>query len=311
MRGPPHDGGGESQVSQRQDILKRRKAVGNIRTVTRTMQFIASSRLAQAQRLAQSSQSYTRGLAETVGSLIARNGEALEHALLSPGPADAPVLLIVLSSNRGLCGGFNNNVAARAKRRREQLIESGQEVHLCTIGRKVSAAFRREGIIPDADYDTFDSLPARPVVRRLMDRFLVGFAEGHYSAIEIVYPQFASAGQQHPVIAPLVPITDLPEPHTPAGFLETPGELELEPSLDEILERLIPEMVHTHAWQCFADALAGEHAQRYRAMQQANDNAEEMTKELTLKANTLRQGQITTELSEIVGGRAGLEAAQE
>jgi F-type H+-transporting ATPase subunit gamma len=298
-------------VSQRQDILKRRKAVGNIHTVTRTMQFVASSRFAQSQRLATQSHAYTTKLAETVGSLLERNGGSVKHALLTPVNPDAPVTLVSLSSNRGLCGAYNNNVVAMTRHRREQLIDAGREVHLWTVGRKVSNAFRREGIIPDADYDTFDSLPKREVVDRVTQRLVESFLKGECSAVEIVYTQFLSPSQQHPSVAAIVPMVELPHSDIPSGLLGNPGAFELVGGSEMILDRLIPEMVRTHVWQCFADALASEHAQRYRAMQQANDNAEDMTKELTLKANVLRQGQITTELSEIVGGRMGLESAED
>jgi len=275
------------------------------------MQFVASSRFAQAQKLATQSRTYVSKLSETVGSLLARNGKTVKHPLLQAPNPDAPIILAGLCSNRGLCGAYNNNVIALTQHRRDQLIDAGREVDLWTVGRKVSNAFRREGVIPNADYDTFDSLPKREVVRRVTERFLGAFLDGKCSDVEIIYTQFRSPAHQRAVIATMLPIRDLPHSHTPAGLLETPGKFELVGGAAVILDRLIPELLHAHVWQCFADALASEHAQRYRAMQQANDNAEEMTRDLTLKANALRQDQITTELSEIVGGRMGLEDRQE
>jgi F-type H+-transporting ATPase subunit gamma len=312
MCGPVQDQEEEDDlVSQRHDILKRRKAVGNIHTVTRTMQFVASSRFAQAQKLATQSRRYMTKLSETVGSLLGRNGRTVRHPLLQAPNPDAPVILVGLSSNRGLCGAYNNHVTAMTQHRRQQLLDAGCEVDLWTVGRKISIAFRREGLIPNADYDTFDSLPKRQVARRVTERFVRAFLDGKCSNIEIVYTQFWSPADQRVAIATMLPIGDVPHSHPPAGLLETPGEFEFVGGATLILERLIPELLRAHVWQCFADALASEHAQRYRAMQQANDNAEEMTRNLTLRANALRQEQITTELSEIVGGRMGLEDRQE
>jgi F-type H+-transporting ATPase subunit gamma len=289
-------------MAQVREIIKHRDTVSNIHTVTKTMELIASSRFRQCRHEVQQARRYTQELTATARSLQTRNDlAAADHPLATVVDADAPVLLIVLSSNRGLCGAYNNALLALAMRRWEQLCAAGA-ARLCTVGRRGSEYFRRRGITPDADYDQFESIPKRWAVERFIGNEVEHFCKGGYSAVEMVYTQFITSSRHHPAVAELLPLV------APAHQGDLPGDaFEVHHSSEALIESLLPTLLKARAWEMFIEALASEHAQRNQAMQQATDSADDMMKDLTRQANRLRQSRITTELIEVVSGRVGMD----
>jgi F-type H+-transporting ATPase subunit gamma len=291
-------------MSQVREIIKHRNAVGNIHTVTKTMELIASSRFRQCRQHVQQARRYTQQLIATAAALAARNDlSGLQHPLATVKDPEAPVLLIVLSSNRGLCGAYNNTLLAMAARRWEQLVEAGP-ARLCTVGRRGSEYFRRRGIKPDADYDQFDSIPKRWAVERFIASETAHFCAGGYSAVEVAYTEFISSSHQHPAVARLLPLVTPSESGETSAAADDAFEIHLSPSL--MFDQLLSTLLDARAWEIFIESLASEHAQRNQAMQQATSSANDMMKDLTRQANRLRQSRITTELIEVVSGRGSM-----
>ncbi len=292
-------------MAQVREIIKHRNAVSNIHTVTKTMELIASSRFRQCRQFVRQSRRYTQELLSTAEALVAGNKLShLNHRLMTVTDPQAPVLLIVLSSNRGLCGSYNHALLEMALRRRRQLCDAGP-VRLCTVGRRGSEFFRRRGIVPDADYDQFESVPKRWAVERFIGNEVEHFCSGGYSGVEVVYTQFITSARQHPAVARLLPLVVMDDTDMPAGNF-----FEVHPRADELVDMLLPTLLKARAWEFFVEALASEHAQRNQAMQQASDSADDMMKDLTRQANRMRQSRITTELIEVVSGRSGLDGEE-
>jgi F-type H+-transporting ATPase subunit gamma len=146
--------------------------------------------------------------------------------------------------------------------------------------------------------------PDFAAVGELADEFLAAYQDGRIGGLEVGYMQFVSPGRQSPSIAPLLPLSDVREASPQHAEADEPVRYDLMPSAHEILERLLPATVRLRLYQCFLDAAVGEQIARITAMRAANKNADEMIHDLTLRYNRLRQSQITTELAEILGGRA-------
>ena len=203
-------------------------------------------------------------------------------------------LIIVITSNRGLCGGYNANIIRLAK---EQVDESTDVV---MFGKKGGSAFRFAGVpVKELRVDLADS-PEFSFASELADAIMEEYEAGMYKEVSLVYSRFISAGTQKPVVEKLLPLS--------AG--ESAGEYGVEPifspNREQLLITLVPRIVRLTIYKMMLDALASEHLARQLAMNSASDNASDMVRSLTLSYNRARQAQITTELSEIVGGAEAL-----
>ncbi len=297
-------------MAKTRNILKRVRAVGNIRTVTRAMQMVATARFKVVHDHVTAFSPFSTHLQQMVADLVIRAaaGEKLSHPLLVPQTGVRRDVLLVITSNRGLCGSYNSSVLKLAMNRLAQLRAANYDVLLHAVGGRGARYLRFRKIDVDREYLDFGDLPEYSRIAALGDEMMSRFLGGKISGLEVAYMQFISGGQQKPVIAKLLPLEDLPQSSqaesdpsllAPCDFLPSPGR---------ILRRLLPNTVRLKLYQCFLDAAAAEQLMRRVAMQAATDNADEMTHDLRRIANRLRQMQITTELSEIIGGRAGLEA---
>jgi len=301
-------------MAKARNILKRAKAVKTIRSVTKTMEMVSTARFKRMYNRALAARPYTQRLCDLVAELIARGGPGqLKHPLLSPATGPRCDVLLVLTGNRGLCGSYNHAVIKVATERMKGIAQEAYQVCLRVVGRKGIQYFRHGGRPMDKEYTDFEPKtavtgPDYQKVSDLADSLMTDFLAGKVSGLEVAYTQLISAGRYMPVIAQVLPITQWT---APAGPSPRPGPttppFEMMPSAPEILDKLLPMTVRLRLYQCFLDAAVTEQISRMTAMRAATESADDMIHSLTLRYNHLRQAQITTELAEIIGGRAGIE----
>ena len=297
-------------MAQIREIKKRIKAVRNIRRITNTMQMIATARFKSALDRALATKPYTQKVRELVGELAANAGGASHYLFDSPDPSPQRELVLVLTSDRGLCGAYNSNVLRTALAHLKSI--SGQ-IQLEVVGKKGTAFFRFAGYEIGRHHTQFGEKPSYAAVEALAERFMAEFKEKRYDRISIAYMKFLSAGKQAPVVEPLLPLTPpATGEETPAGTGRAGGvstatvEYEFSPDAESLLSELLPITVKTALYQAFNDAVVSEHVARMVAMKAATDNAGKLVKVLRRNYNRARQAQITTELNEIIGGAASL-----
>jgi len=291
-------------MANRRVLVKRRKAVRNIRKITRTMQLIATARFQAAFNRAVATRPYTEKLAELVADL-SRAAGSVEHPLLATHDDVPHSALVVLTSDRGLAGGYNANVLRTAighlEQQRTREIETG--VHM--VGKKGIGYFRflrrpiAEQITGIGDRVRFEQV--EPLANALMDRFM----RGEIASVHVAYMKFLSAGVQRPVVVQLLPLAPAAgeAKATPAG---RQVEYEFSPDPQQLLDELLPATVRVRLFQAFTDAAVSEQVARMVAMKAATDAAADMIKSLSREYNRARQTQITMELLDIVGGSNAL-----
>lgn len=275
-------------------IVKRRKAVRNIRKITQTMQLIATARYQRCLQRALAGKPYTEQISAMIATLAASGG--IEHPLLEARPQADTGLLLILTSNRGLCGAYNANVLRTALEHDQALRAEGLAVRLEVVGKKGAAYLRfLRRAVAETVTDIEDRVPFARVAQ-MADRYMAAYTRGELRRVDVAYMRFLSVGTQRPVVEPLLPIRP-PQDAPPAA-----REFELRPSAAHLLDRLLPQAVRTRLYQYFNDAIVSEQVARMVAMKAATDAASEMIKYLTRRYNRARQTQITLELADIVGG---------
>ena len=296
-------------MGKTREIKKRIKAVANIRRITKTMQMIATSKFSKAQQRALASKPYSRGIFELVTELAASARDTAHPLIRGPRGVQegAGHLTLVLTSDRGLCGPYNGTILRTAMAHLRSLPEQGP---IELVGRK-GAGFFRFSRMPVARHHTqFGDTPAYEDVQRLAQDYMDRFVGGQITGVSVVYMRYISAGRQSPEVLTLLPLkagADMTGPVDPGTQIERGAVYEFSPSVEELLDDLLPEAVKVTLCQCFSDAVVSEHVARMIAMKAATDNAGKMGKALTRQYNRARQAQITTELTEIISGAAALE----
>ncbi len=290
-------------MANRRVLVKRRKAVRNIRKITRTMQLIATARFQAAHNRATAGKPYTEKLTQLVNDL-SQATEGLEHPLMESQADAGPQAVVILTSNRGLCGGYNANVLRVAREFIAERETEGLAVEATMVGKKGIGYFRFLGraMVPAAtdigDMPRFDQV--EPLANSLMERFTAG----EIASLHVVYMQYISAGRQRPVVERILPLTrELTEGEQDT---RTQVDYEFSPEPEKILDELLPAAVRVRFYQCFTDAAVSEQIARMVAMKAATEGAEDMIKRLTQQYNRARQTQITMELLDIVGGANAL-----
>ena len=287
-------------------IVKRRKSVRNVRKITRTMQLIATARFQAAFNRATASKPYTQKLAELVAALT-RSASGVTHELMHPREDTTRSALVAITSNRGLCGGYNANVLRTVLDHLRLLEADAVETDVHMVGKKGINYFRflrrkiAQEVIDLGDSPRFDQV--EPIANGLMGRF----ARGEIASAYIAYMRFHSVGQQRPAILKLLPLDSTPaEEKSQSAEPARTVEFEFSPKPAELLADLLPATVRIRLFQCFMDAAVSEHISRMVAMKAATDAAGDMNTRLTRQYNRARQTQITMELLDIVGGANAL-----
>ncbi len=286
-------------------IVKRRKAVRNIHKITRTMQLIATARFQRAHKRVLAGKPYVTRIRHLVAQLA--DGVNLDHPLLRTNPDSAPDLLLVLTSSRGLCGGYNSNVLRAAIRRIDSLQAEGRQVHVHMIGRKGVQYFKFLGRPVEEAHVEFGERPTYAQVTQLAEKFMEQYAAGQVRSVSAVFMHFLSTGSQTPGVVPILPM-EPPRQLEEAIGAHRPVEWEFSPDPVSILADLLPEAVKVSLFQSFLEAITSEQVARMVAMKAATDAANDMIKLLSLRYNRARQTQITLELLDIVGGANALQS---
>lgn len=306
------------------EIRGRIKAVSNIKRITRTMQMIATARFQASQRRAAAAKPYTRKIAELVGELaraasqpafggdnedgVAEASKAVSHPLLSPPETKVGrELVLVITSNRGLCGGYNGNILRTATHYLNQAREAGTQVDLEVVGRKGAAFFKFNAIVVDTHHKHFGDSAVFEDVQNLAEGFMADFAQGKYDKISVISMAFESMSRQSPHVLQLLPMKDPTADWSEEQKASAVSvEYEYSPDPAVLLAELLPVTVKTQLFQCFNEAEVSEQIARMVAMKAATDNANQMGKDLTRAYNRARQGAITTELTEVISGAMAL-----
>jgi F-type H+-transporting ATPase subunit gamma len=289
-------------MANRRLLVKRRKATRNIRKITRTMQLIATARFQAAYNRATASKPYTAKLAELVGNL-ARAARGLDHPLMREPEGVPREAMVLLTSDRGLCGGYNANVMRRAMEHLDARAAEGVETDVSMVGKKGAAFFEFNGretaetVTGVGDKPRFEDV--EPLANRLMD----DYTSGRVAAVWVAYMKFISTGRQEAIVEKVLPLSyEIEDGEESAGEVD----YEFTPSPGEILDELLPATVRVRIFQAFTDAAVSEQVARMVAMKAATDAAEDMIKRLTREYNRARQTQVTMELLDIVGGANAL-----
>jgi F-type H+-transporting ATPase subunit gamma len=283
---------------------KRRKSIRNIRKITRTMELISTARFKRAMDRALAATAYTRRITALVGHL-AHSGLEVTHPLLLPRPESRRVALLVLTGNRGLCGGYNSAVLRLAYPRYHELQQTVPETRLEVSGKRGISAFRFHKMRTDEQYVHFEDKPAFAEVELLANRYIEAFQAGQLDRLDVAYTKFESLSRQYATVETLLPLASLEgaeEDNGPASE----RQYEFLPSAASILDEVVPTSFKVRLFKCFLDAGVSEQIARMVAMKAATENADEMVGHLSMAYNRARQGQITGELLEIIGGAEAL-----
>jgi len=288
--------------AQLRDTERRIKSVEATKKITRAMELIAASRIPKAQARVQGSQPYTRKLIEVIENVGAAGAGG--HRLLERRDRRT-VGAVVVSSDRGLAGAYASNIIRMAEARVHELQKAGQDVVMYVVGRKAQAYFRYRDHQIEQSYLGVTDTPGYGDARALANRVMEDYARERVDVVEAFYTRFQSAMTQAPTHLEILPISP---PEREEGEAETSVSYEFEPSPEEILDRLLPRYVEAAVFNILLEASASEHSARRRAMKAATDNAEELIRVLSIQRNRARQAEITTAITEIVGGAEALSA---
>lgn len=296
-------------MANRRAIVKRRKAVRNIKKITRTMQLIATARFQVAMNRAIASRPYVDKLAEMVADLSRATGE-LSHPLMESHGGEGRSALVVLTSNRGFCGGYNANVLRTAFEHLDARHREGIETDVHVVGKKGITGFRFRGRDVDEKTTDIEDKPPFERVEPIAQRLIDGFLDGEYASVWVAYMRFHSVGKQTPELVQLLPLApegvEAEAEATAAAERGTVPQYEFHPSPEELLDRLLPASVRMRMFQAFLDASVSEQIARMTAMKAATEAADDMIGRLTQQYNRARQTHITMELLDIVGGANAL-----
>jgi len=284
------------------DIRRRIGSVKNTRKITRAMKLVASAKLKRAKDAAMAAQPYQQTLQRVLGRVVTAVDD-VQHPLLNTPSSDNNILVVYIATDRGLCGGFNNQLQKHTLRQIRQLEAAGKTVHLAVFGKKGNGFFKaRELHIQDSTVDItpeqFDQLSTD-----LTDRLAREFGDGTYDRVYLAYSTFVSTMTQTPGFHQILPMTLQDSDDDAAGG---GGDYLFEPEAQGILDDLLPRALRTTLFQAFLDKEAGEQAARMQAMDSATRNAGDLIDKLTLKYNRARQAAITKELIEIISGAQAL-----
>ena len=279
-------------------IRKRIGSVKNTQQITKAMKMVAAAKLRRAQEAAQAARPYAEKLAELPRTVAARAGD-VQHPLLATREVERTIDVIVITSDRGLCGGYNFNLIRKA----EALIAEhhGAAVRLTAIGNKAFVHFRKRPVGVAEEHTHLAAGPDHALALALAARVARDFAAGVTDGAYLVYSQFRSAISQVPTVEQILPVV------SPSAEDVPQTDYIYEPDAATLLDRLLRQYITTSIDRAFLESIASEHGARMTAMENATSNASEMIDRLTLDMNRARQAAITTELMEIVSGAEALK----
>ncbi|MBU8897985.1 ATP synthase F1 subunit gamma [Corallococcus sp. H22C18031201] len=288
------------------DIRKRIRSVKNTRQITKAMKMVSAAKLRKAQDAILAARPYAQTLDQIISDLAARAAdEGLAHPLLTPRPVRR-VELVVLTSDRGLAGGFNSNITRRANR---FLYENTalEKIQISTVGRKGNDFFRTRGLTIRKDFGGLYQRLSYRAAADVAEELVASYVNGEVDQVIVVFNEFISAINQKVTMMQLLPLQTF-GPQVPA---EAQGpalvDFKYEPDRQAVLDRLVPQAVNIKLYRALLESVASEHGARMSAMENATSNATDMINSYTLVYNRTRQAVITKELMEIVSGAEALK----
>jgi len=297
-------------MASAKDLKKKIQSISNTKKITRTMEMVSAAKAKQTQGRVEANTPYSRKLAELLDGLCA--GGKLEHPLLEQRDKVENVAVLVISANRGLCGGYNTNVLNRAEKWILAEREAGRGVETSVIGKKGIARFKFRKVDVATKYTNFDDRPTFQQADALAQAYMERFRKGEFDQVWVVSMRYHSAATQKPEITQLLPIIPpAPDPAKGTGPSEGGGaaggaDFIFEPSPEEILRTLLPFAVSQLVYRLLLEAAVSEQIARRLAMKLATDNASELIKLYTRRYNRQRQAGITQQIMEIVAGADAL-----
>lgn len=288
-------------------IVKRRKGVSNIRKITRTMQLIATAKFSQAFNRATATKPYTEKISELVAQL-SRVAKDVKHPLLEVNDESKRAILLVLTANRGFCGGYNAGVLRLAWAEMGRMRESGMKCDLEVSGKKGISYMRFLKQPMAHTFTKFEDKPKFDEVEQIANRYISEYTEKKVDWVGVAYSRFVSTAVQTATVAQLLPLKqEAIAEESAVPTRESEVQYEFSPEPDKLMSELLPTTVKVRLFQCFTDAAVSEQVARMVAMKSATDAASDMIKSLTTQYNRARQTQITLELLDIVGGAEALK----
>ena len=292
--------------AQLRAVRRRIATVKSTAKITKAQELIASSRIIKAQQRARAAEPYAREITAAVEAVVSRSAN-ISHPLTTEPQSPARAAVLILTSDRGFCGGFNASVLREAQSLNANLSERRIVPVPFVSGRKGVGWHKFRERVMAGQWSGFSDTPrhanATQITNALLEAFAGDAADGGVDEIYIVYTEFVSMLTQRPVIHRLLPLTITEVEDRPAGPIPI---YEFEPSPQQVLDALLPWYVESRVFHALLDSAAAEIAARRRAMKSATDNANELLEKLTRDANKARQAEITQEISEIVGGANAL-----
>ena len=292
-------------MANTREILKRKLSVANICKITRTMEMVATSRFKKAHDKTVGLRCYTDNIIYLVNSLVDKSSEEDCH-LLRTNESKRRIVL-VFSSNRGLCGSYNSSLLRLAESHYNKVKASGNQVDLHVIGKKGVSFFNFIKITPKKIYQGIDEKTTFAQIEAIANNLIELYLNKQIGGVDIVYTCFDSSSMFYPKRVRLLPFKNVESKITRENADRNNGIYEFSPSPEVILQELVPTAIRTQLFQCFCDSITSEQMSRMRSMKAATDNAQSMINDLTRLYNKARQGQITNDLMDIVGGAEALK----
>ena len=286
-------------MSRLREIQSRVQSVKNTKQITRAMKMISAVKLRKAQERILKLRAYADGILSTMADVA--ESQRVEHPLLKKNQEVKKPLLVVLSSDRGLCGSFNYNVCRKA----ESFLKENKHYDSYFIGQKAVDYFKFRGIRPIDQMTGLDREISFPLAARVSQFLLTAFMNGNYDSISLVYQVFHSAVVQKVKVESFLPI-DLSQAHWENSLFSKDLIFETKPQ--ELVEVLIRKHFSTQIYRCMCESLASEHGARMCSMENATKNAGDILNQLQLQFNKMRQSAITTELIEVTSGAEAMNA---
>jgi F-type H+-transporting ATPase subunit gamma len=290
-------------------IRKRISTVKNTRKITRAMKLVAAARLRKAQENIQALRPYALQTIDIISSLAARASEgdgSAPHPLLERREPKR-VMLVIITSDRGLAGAFNSGISKAAFKHYQQLVAEGKSVIVAAVGRKGSDYFRRRGVTISHSLGHVFSALSYEKAREIGEMIIGEYTEENLDAVYLCYNEFKSAITQKIVVERILPIEPKLVSDDDANKASALQDYLYEPDQRTLLRTLLPLYVNVEVYRALLESVASEHGARMTAMDNATNNAADMIQALTLQANRARQAAITTELMEIIGGAEALK----
>ena len=292
------------------EYRRRIRSVQSTKKITRAMELIAASRIVKAQQRIEQARPYADAITNVVGTVAGQSGN-VDHPLTTPRENPSRAAVLVITSDRGLAGGYSANVLRTAEELNSLLREEGKQPVPFLVGRKALSFYRFRGRDVSRQWTGFSEQPqysdAKAVADALIEAFLAGGEEDGVDEIHIVYTEFHSLAVQRAVAKRMLPlVVEYAEDAEPEQL-----QFDFEPSAEGVLDALLPRYIEARIFAAMLDAAASEQAARQRAMKSATDNADELIKSLTRDANSARQAEITQEIMEIVGGAEALSQGRQ